>query len=131
MVTAIVGNNDGSDGNHVCMRMCKDLEGLLESKNTHARLQERFNDAERLVLHRHDNSVDEGGVSARDGAQPLHGRESLNMQSSQICSILGVPGFVSIRRWRAFLEPWDPHRSFGNGAIPFAARGTGVHCTGR
>ena len=31
MVTAIVGNNDGSDGSHACMRMRKDLEGLLES----------------------------------------------------------------------------------------------------
>ena len=49
MVTAIVGNNDGSDGSHACMRMCKDLEGLLESKK-HVRVETPCNDAERLML---------------------------------------------------------------------------------
>ena len=56
------------------MRLCKDLEGLLESKY-HSRVGQPCNDAERLVLHRHDNSVDEGGLVERAGAQPLHGRE--------------------------------------------------------
>ena len=74
MVTAIVGNNDGSDGSNACMRMRRELEGLLESKYQ-SRVGQPCNDAERLVLHRHDNSMDEGGLVARDGALPLHGRE--------------------------------------------------------
>ena len=74
MVTAIVGNNDGSDGSHACMRMCKDLEGLLESKK-HLRVEKPCNDAERLILHRHDNSVEQGGLLARDGTDSLYGRE--------------------------------------------------------
>ena len=74
MVTAIVGNNDGSDGSHACMRMCKDLEGLLESKK-HLRVETPCNDAERLILYRHDNSVEEGGLLARDGAESLYGPE--------------------------------------------------------
>jgi len=54
--------------------MCKDLEGLLESKK-HLRVETPCNDAERLILYRHDNSVEEGGVLAGDGAESLYGRE--------------------------------------------------------
>lgn len=54
--------------------MCKDLEGLLESKK-HLRVEKPCNDAERLILHRHDNSVEEGGLLARDGTESLYGRE--------------------------------------------------------